>query len=233
MGEYSDKVRDIRELPLFPLNIVLFPNVPLPLHIFEPRYQQMVKDVRETNDIFGISYFDSSVASLNVPPVGHVGCAAEIRDLQALPDDRSNIIAVGLVRYHVESYVAREEPYLVGRVNFFEDEEDSSAALSTLARETGSLFVRIAQAIRILNDTRTYIPDLSDTEPAHLSFLISATLDMEPEFKLELLELTSTSQRLEKLYDYLAKVVDSYENRSRAHEIAQTNGRVGKFTPPQ
>ncbi|MGH9916678.1 MAG: LON peptidase substrate-binding domain-containing protein, partial [Pyrinomonadaceae bacterium] len=143
MSESLDKVRDIRELPLFPLSIVLFPSVPLPLHIFEPRYRQMIKDVRETNGIFGISYFDPSIASLDIPSAGHVGCAAEITEFQPLPEGRYNILTVGLIRYRVESYADREDPYLIGRVSFFEDEEDSSEALFTLAREAGAIFTRI------------------------------------------------------------------------------------------
>ncbi|HYG78959.1 MAG TPA: LON peptidase substrate-binding domain-containing protein, partial [Pyrinomonadaceae bacterium] len=60
MSEASDKVRGVRELPLFPLPVVLFPGVPLPLHIFEPRYQRMLSDVRAGDQLFGLSYFDAA-----------------------------------------------------------------------------------------------------------------------------------------------------------------------------
>ena len=60
MSEALDKVRGIRELPVFPLPVVLFPGVPLPLHIFELKYRQMMEDIRATNNFFGLAYFDSS-----------------------------------------------------------------------------------------------------------------------------------------------------------------------------
>ena len=87
-----DRVRGVRELPLFPLPLVLFPGVPLPLHIFEPRYRQMLNDVRASNNFFGLSYFDSSVSEKELPPPGHVGCMAEVGESQPLPDGRSNIL---------------------------------------------------------------------------------------------------------------------------------------------
>ena len=105
MSDASDKVRGVRELPLFPLPVVLFPGVPLPLHIFEPRYQRMLADIRASDSLFGLSYFDASEADTDVPPVGHVGCVAEVTEVQPLPDNRANILTVGLVRYRVESYV--------------------------------------------------------------------------------------------------------------------------------
>ena len=107
MSDELNRVAGVRELPLFPLPIVLFPGVPLPLHIFEPRYRQMLIDVRKGNNFFGLSYFDSNSSAGELPPTDHVGCVAEISESQLLPDGRSNILTVGLVRYRVESYVER------------------------------------------------------------------------------------------------------------------------------
>src|ERR1043165_2708477 len=126
MSDASDKVRGVRELPLFPLPLVLFPGVPLPLHIFESRYQRMLADIRASDSLFGLSYFDVAEAEVSRPPVGHVGCVAEGTEVQDLPEGRSNILTVGLIRYHVESYVESSEPYLVGRVEFFEDEKEDA-----------------------------------------------------------------------------------------------------------
>ena len=107
MSEALDKVRGVRELPLFPLPIVLFPGVPLPLHIFEERYRRLLEDVRVTNNLFGLSYFDRAIRSLTGPEVGDVGCATEIIEVQALPDGRSNILTIGIVRYRIAGYVVR------------------------------------------------------------------------------------------------------------------------------
>jgi ATP-dependent Lon protease len=228
MSEASDKLRGVRELPLFPLPVVLFPGVPLPLHIFEPRYQRLLADVRAGDQLFGLSYFDAAEAAADVPPVGHVGCVAEVTEVQPLPDDRANILTVGLIRYRVESYVDHGDPYLVGRVRFFEDEGEDSSFLAGRADEVSKLFMRIARAVRIINDERASLPELPPTEPERLSFLVAAAMELETEVKLELLELRSTSERLKRLRDLLARAVPGYEERARIHDIAKGNGHGGK-----
>jgi len=109
MSEAIDKVRGVRELPLFPLPVVLFPGVPLPLHIFEPRYRKMLVDIRAGDNLFGLSFFDADSSDRDFPPAGHIGCVAEVTETQALPDGRSNVLAVGVVRYQVEEYIEQEE----------------------------------------------------------------------------------------------------------------------------
>src|ERR1700704_1098895 len=123
MSEASNMVGGVSELPLFPLSVVLFPGVPLPLHIFEPRYRQMLQDIQAGDSLFGLSYFDASSSPQGMPPVGSVGCVARVTDSQAFPDGRSNILTVGLIRYRIEEYVERGDPYLVVRITYFEDEE--------------------------------------------------------------------------------------------------------------
>jgi Lon protease-like protein len=228
MSEASDKVHDIRELPLFPLPIVLFPGVPLPLHIFEPRYQQMLADIRVHDQLFGLSYFDQSESAGEFPPVGHIGCVAEVTEIQPMPEGRSNILTIGLIRYRLESYVEHGDPYLIGRVSFFEDEEEDAGVLDERAEEVSTLFMRIARAVRIINDERASLPDLPPTEPERLSFLVAAAMELNTEVKLELLELRSTAERLKRLRDLLARAVSDYEERARIHAIAKGNGHGGK-----
>ena len=223
-----ERVRGVRELPLFPLPLVLFPGVPLPLHIFEPRYRQMLSDIRVTDNFFGLSYFDSNTSDRELPPVGHVGCVAEVNETQPLPDGRSNILTIGLIRYRVEEYVERGDPYLVARVSYFEDEEEDPESLSERAHEVAETFTRIARAVRILNDERASLPDISDTEPQRLSFLVAAAMEIDAEVKQEMLELLSTSERLRRLSDLLARAVTSYEERARLHELAKGNGHGGR-----
>jgi len=228
MSEASDKVRGVRELPLFPLPIVLFPGVPLPLHIFEPRYQTMLADIRARDSLFGLSYFDAAESETARPAVGHDGGVAEVTEVQPLPEGRSNILSIGLIRYHLESYVDSTEPYLVGRVSFFEDEEEDADYLEQRADQVSKLFMRIARAVRTINDERASLPDLPPTKPERLSFLVAAAMELDTEVKLELLELRSTSERLKRLRDLLARAVTSYEERARIHAIAKHNGHGGK-----
>ena len=214
-------------MPLFPLPVVLFPGVPLPLHIFEPRYRKMLDDIGVSNNLFGLSYFDSSASDTDSPPAGHLGCVAEVTETQSLPDGRSNILTVGLIRYRVEQYVQRGDPYLVAKVSFFEDEEETDELLNEDAQDVAETFTRIARAVRIINDERATLPDISDTEPERLSFLVAAAMEIDAELKLELLEVRFTSERLRKLRDMLALAVTSYEERARIHEMAKGNGHGG------
>lgn len=228
MSEASDMLSGVSELPLFPLSIVLFPGVPLPLHIFEPRYRQMLEDIQAGDSLFGLSYFDPSSSSREMPQVGSIGCVARVTDSQAFPDGRSNILTVGLIRYRIEEYVERGNPYLVARISYFEDEEENSEALHESSREVAETFTRIARAVRIINDERANLPDIVDTEPERLSFLVAAAMEVEADVKQEMLELRSTSERLRRLRDILARAVSGYEERARVHELAKRNGHSGR-----
>jgi Lon protease-like protein len=227
MSEVMERVRGVRELPLFPLPVVLFPGVPLPLHIFEPRYRKMLEDIRAGNNLFGLSYFDSSASDTELPPTGHVGCVAEVTETQPLPDGRSNILTVGVIRYQVEDYVQRGDPYLVAKVSFFEDEEETEEQLNERTQDVVEAFTRIARAVRIINDERANLPDISGTEPQRLSFLVAAAMEIDVDQKQELLEVRFTSERLQRLSDMLARAVTGYEERARIHELAKRNGHSG------
>lgn len=228
MSDSLDRVRGVHELPLFPLPVVLFPGVPMPLHIFEPRYRRMLEDIQLRDQLFGLSHFDASRSESTVPPVGHIGCVAEVTEVQAMPDGRSNVLTVGLIRYRVEAYIEHGDPYLVGAVSFFEDEEEDEERLVRGAHEVSGLFQRIALAVRIINDERASLPEIPDVDPEQLSFLVAAAMEIDTDVKVELLEMRSTSERLQRLRDLLARALPNYEERARMHSIAKSNGHAGK-----
>lgn len=228
MSEALDRVWGVTELPLFPLPVVLFPGVPLPLHIFEPRYRQLLRDAQASDNLFGLSFFDPEQSEREAPPVGHLGCVAEVTEVEPLPDGRSNILTLGLIRYRIESYIERGDPYLVGRPSFFEDEAEDEGLLARRVDETAELFLRIARAVRIINDDRAGLPELPNTEPERLSFLVAAAMELDNQHKLELLELRSTSERLERVSELLTRAVSNYEERARVHGLAKGNGHAGK-----
>ena len=228
MSDALDKVRGVRELPVFPLPLVHFPGVPLPLHIFEERYRRMLADVRASNNLFGLSYFVPDAAPGDRPPAGHVGCATEVVEVQAMPDGRSNILTLGLARYRAAEYVERGDPYLVARVEFFEDDEEDAAVVARRAEEVREMFMRIARAMRTANDERGALPELPEDDPERLSFLVAAVVEMDAEAKQRLLETRSTSGRLRRLYTLLAQAVTAYESRARTHELARGNGHAGR-----
>ena len=225
MNDAFERVRGVREVPLFPLPLVLFPGAPLPLHIFEPRYRTLLSDAMAGNRLFGVSFFDPETSSLSHPPEGHLGCVAEIREAETLPDGRSNVLTFGVIRYRLDEYVDADEPYLVGRVEFFADGEEDEILLAAEARRVHELFIRIAQSVHTLSDERGGLPEIpDDIPPETLSFLVAAAMDLENDVKMELLEMRSTSERLQRLHDLLARVVTNYEDRASIHKVAKTNG---------
>jgi len=224
MSEAFDMVRHISELPLFPLSVVLYPGTPLPLHIFEDRYRKMFEDIRAGDNLFGLSYFDASISGLDLPPAGHVGCVASVRETQELPDGRSNILAVGLIRYKVDAYEETGDPYLVARVSFFEDENEDQELLAPRAQHVAGLFLRIARAVRTINDELVALPEVPETNPEQLSFLVASAIELDVEVKQELLELRYTSERLKRLRELLSSAVAGYEEKARIHKVAKSNG---------
>ncbi len=228
MSETLDKVLGIKHLPLFPLPLVLLPNELLPLHIFEPRYRQMLKDVALDKNIFGVSFFDPKESFIEKPETGTFGCAAEVREVQELPDGRSNVLTIGVVRYRLLGYVDAGEPYLVGDVEFFEDFEEDASVVQPLADKVFELFRRIAKAAHKLSGERGSFPDIPQAEPEALSFLVTAAFNLETDLKYELLEIRSTSERLEKLQEILNQAVVKMEESAEINKIARTNGHSKK-----
>jgi ATP-dependent Lon protease len=228
MSDALDKVAGVTQIPLFPLPVVLLPNELLPLHIFEPRYRKMIKDVQLTNNLFGVCYFASEGAEISKPPIGSVGCVAELREVQPLEDGRSNILTVGVIRYVLEDYADTDEPYFVGEVSYFEDETEDLNVLEPLADEVFALFMRVAKAAHELSGERGKMPEIPQAEPQMLSFLIAAAFNLSAEEKYKLLEIRSTSARLAELREKLKQTVEKIEATAEINKIAKLNGHSKK-----
>ena len=228
MSEALEKVIGIKHLPLFPLPLVLLPNELLPLHIFEPRYRQLIKDVALDRKMFGVSFFESKENFEQKPATGSIGCVAEVREVQTMPDGRSNILTIGVVRYHLIDYVEAGEPYLIGDVEFFEDEKEDELALNPLADEVFALFRRVAKAAHKLSGERGSFPDVPQAAPEALSFLVTAAFNLEADLKYQLLETRSTIQRLNRLREILLQTVGKMEESAEINKIARTNGHANK-----
>lgn len=228
MSEASEKVVGIRHLPLFPLPLVLLPNELLPLHIFEPRYRQLLKDIGLEKNIFGVSYLNQEESLTEKPPIDSIGCAAEVREIQTMADGRSNILSVGVIRYRLLEYVETGDPYFVGDVEFLEDDAEDDAILAPLADEVFLLFKRVAKAAHKLSGERGRFPEIPQAEPQALSFLVTAAFNLEPEMKYKMVEMRSTIERLEKLREILKQTVGKMEESADIHKISQTNGHSKK-----
>ncbi len=228
MSEAENKVQGLKHIPLFPLPLVLLPNELLPLHIFEPRYRQMLEDVAHDRNLFGVTLFETQDVPIERPALGTVGCVAEIRENQTLPDGRSNILTLGVIRFRLIEYIDAGEPYLIGDVEFFEDDAEEKPALKSLADEVYELFERVAKAAFKLSGSRGQFPEIPQTDPEQLSFMITAAFNLENDLKYRMLETHSTTERLNKLREILLQTVDKMEDSAEIHKLAQGNGHTDK-----
>jgi Lon protease-like protein len=217
------------------LPVVQFPNAITPLHIFEPRYRKMLKDVMEKDKTFGIIYRPSIEEGALTPisdrvPLGSVGCAVEVAVVQEMPDGRSNILCVGGARFRLLQYLEGEQ-YLQAEVDFFDD-EPTFEDLTVEAERAKSAFNRLLAANRKVKEERELeedeAPDLPN-EPQALSFIVTAYLDIEPSEKQELLEMIDTGERLREVARVIENLASDYEKRAIIHHVAKKNGHGGKL----
>ncbi|MGH7615268.1 MAG: LON peptidase substrate-binding domain-containing protein [Gemmatimonadales bacterium] len=215
-----------RELPIFPLPLVLFPGTLQPLHIFEPRYRQLLADSLAGDRRFGVTYAAESPGQVRTPRPGDVGCVAEIRSTQDLPDGRSNIVTVGERRFTLLDWLPTARLYRLARVEEFADEHGDPVEVSAIAAEVRRDFMRLLTALAALTDRPEEPPTLPD-EPELLSFQVAAELEFEPPAKLELLRVRSTLARLHRLAALLAPLAADAERRATVRRHARRNGKSG------
>jgi ATP-dependent Lon protease len=228
MSEALEQVAGMEYIPIFPLPLVLMPYEMLPLHIFEPRYQQMLKDVELRSNMFGINFLEAQTEFETRPEPGSIGGVAMIRDAQTMPDERSNILTFGLIRYEILSYVDVGTTYEAAAVRFFEDESEDEAVLTPIADEVYDLFERVAKAAFKLSGSRGNFPEVPPAKPEQLSFLVAAAFTLDNEIKSKLLRMNRTSERLEDLKDLLLQAVAQMESNAEIVGAAKTNGHSKK-----
>ena len=212
-----------RLLPLFPLPLVLFPRAPLPLHVFEPRYRQLLADCLSSDRQFGVICRPETAAEQDIEP-GSVGCVARIETAEQLPDGRSNIMVSGGERFRLLRFAPEPAPYHVGEVDPYDDEPEPVAMLHPLADRLREVFQRVGRSARAIADDASPLPDLPD-DPAEISFSVAQYIDLDLELKQELLASQSPADRLQKLTELLDDVVPRIEQRAARHVRARGNGQ--------
>lgn len=198
----------VRELPLFPLpEVVLFPNHPLPLHIFEYRYRIMMNSILESDRRFGVLLWDPESQGM-----ARVGCCAEVIRFQSLEDDRMYVWTLGQQRFRVLE-VTRTKPYRVGLVEWIEDEPPAKN-LQPLAGDVEKLLRDVVHLSSKLSDRPMELPESLPNLPTELSYWVAANLyGVYPE-QQHLLELQDTEARLERELEILTS--------TRSHLAART-----------
>lgn len=182
------------ELPLFPLNVVLFPGAELPLHIFEPRYRLMIDECYAQDLPFGVVLVRPESEPLHEEPYP-VGTMAEIEALDRMDDGRMNLIARGGQRFRILSQ-HRQKPYLSGIVEIYSDIAEAEQTLSRVMHQASTLFQSYLETLLAVigrSDLEFSLPDNAE----ELSHFIAHLIDVHDEQKQHMLELTSTRQRLE------------------------------------
>jgi len=183
---------ELQRIPLFPLDVVLFPGMTLPLHIFEPQYREMTKKCLDCNTPFGVILaHDARHPDASAP--ARVGTFARILDYARLPDGRYNLLTKGAQRFEVVEFVD-DASYLQARVRALQDIEEPGdlRELASDATEALQAYLRIVFAQVGSEDFQIEIPD----DPSELSYLIGMCLTCEDCEKQEILEMRSLSQRL-------------------------------------
>jgi Lon protease-like protein len=202
------------DIPLFPLNVVLMPGAPLPLHIFEDRYKQMIDECLEADSEFGMVLADEEGTR-------DVGCTARIVELVERYDDgRMLILVEGEKRFKLNNVLSEKKPYYVGEIEYIEEGEPEED-ISKLAEECVSLLERVVEAA-----TEGSVGIEIEPPYRNLSFAIAGRIEFEIETRQQILELTSEKERLEKVRELLSAAAEKLEKDKEVREKSQTNGHL-------
>lgn len=191
-------------IPLFPLpGVALFPELPLPLHIFEPRYRTMLKDALAGNRLIGIVQVRPGREGIP-PPIFSIGCAGRIEAVSEMKGGRSNIVLRGVCRFSIDEETAEEgRPYRVARVSpLIErvlDEEALTHSLAHVLHEIGqidegmSLLARTDEAPKalVINMLAQLLP-LGELE--RQSLIEAPTVDERAKLLAEILDFARLSR---------------------------------------
>ncbi|HYW83353.1 MAG TPA: LON peptidase substrate-binding domain-containing protein, partial [Spirochaetia bacterium] len=207
-------------LPLFPLELVLLPEEPLPLHIFEDRYREMIGQCLRAKTS-GIGGQDFGVVLAKGQEISNVGCTARIVSLTREYDDgRMDILTVGRRRFEV-LLTNEEKSYLRASVEFFDD-EGSDTPGDTEAESAIQLFQEVMRRLHQTSDVPVHL-----SQPYRcLSFRLAAVLPLALDFKQQLLSLRNEPERLQQVVHSMRQLSHQIEVVQVARKKAGGNGDV-------
>ena len=205
---------DTQTVPLFPLGVVLLPDMSLPLHIFEERYKVMITECVDGDTPFGIVLYDGN--SLRT-----VGCTARVTEVtRRYPDGRMDIMTRGETRFLIQK-VVDEKPYLQAHITILEDVDTSPPDnLAEVLSNFRNLLADLSSLVHITN-----YKDLAEqSNPHKLSFAIPAVSGFTSTERQHFLEMTSTSERLEKGLQALSRLIQRERLNREMTKIIGGNG---------
>ncbi|MFB3920326.1 MAG: LON peptidase substrate-binding domain-containing protein [Terriglobia bacterium] len=212
-------------LPIFPLEIVLFPEEPLPLHIFEERYKLMISECLAAKAA-GSARQEFGIVCATAQGVQPVGCAARVVNVtRKYEDGRMDIFAVGTRRFEI-LYTNEEKAYLRGGVAFFDDDPSCDVASDEEAQPAIELFRRAIQRLRKSDEVPVHL-----TRPyRYLSFRIAGGLPLDLEFKQQLLGIRNESERIKLVSRIVEKLIIKLEVVEKTRAKAGGNGNARSHT---
>ncbi len=191
-------------LPIFPLELVLLPGVPLPLHIFEPRYKEMIAECLEQKKPFGVVRASSD-------GVADIGCTAEIMSVTKKYDDgRMDILTRGVERFEVIE-VNEDRSFLQAEISLVQDEDEDEPGKPAADMVTQA--VRLHAEIAKLAGAE---PSGPDEHAGNLSFILAGSLPLDLDFKQSLLSTLSEAKRLEAVVGYLEAILPGLRRAAKA-----------------
>lgn len=183
------------ELPLFPLkNVVLFPGMPLPLHIFEPRYREMINRCLNEQLPFGVLLIKEGQEVGPTATPYEIGTAARILQVKRLEEGRMNIVTVGTQRFRVREF-HHNHSYLMGTVEQFPFVNGSTKLAHDLMHKIRPRLLEYVELLSKANKTQLGLDRLPE-EPTSLAFLVAMALQISHERKQAMLTLPGIPELL-------------------------------------
>jgi len=198
-------------LSLFPLDLVLLPGSPLPLHIFEPRYKEMIGECLEQNLPFG-------VLRAKEGGVADIGCTAEIVTVtKKYEDGRMDIVTQGRDRFEV-LHVNQERSFLRADVFYIHDEPGAAAP-----EDVAEALTLHGEIMRLAGAEPE---SASELDPQHLSFHLAGSLPLDPDFKQTLLAMKSEAERVRAVIAFFDTILPAMRRTIHVRQKAGGNGHA-------
>jgi Lon protease-like protein len=199
------------KIPLFPLELVLFPGMPLPLHIFEPRYREMIAECVAGNASFGIVRAQREGLAI-------VGCTAQVlRVLHSYPDGRSDILTQGINRFEIEQ-LDNSRSFLQAKVDLLPD--TGPPAERSAREECVALHFEAQHLLGAGEGNMQFNLD------APVAYLLAAAIPADLNFQQALLAMRSDEERTHTLLAYYREILPKLRRGAKASQRASTNGHV-------
>jgi Lon protease-like protein len=198
-------------LPLFPLDLVLFPGSPLPLHIFEPRYREMISECLERKKCFG-------VVRGKEEGIAETGCTTEIISvLRKYEDGRMDIVTQGRERFEVVQ-ISQERAFLQAEVLYLPDETGGATS-----EEQAQAVALHAEVMRLAGSRPVEFAEIQEQQ---LSFHLAGSLPLDLDFKQTLLEMRSENERVRAVIGFLGALLPNLRRTVHVRQKAGGNGHA-------